>query len=265
MPPPGSGPISRPGMDGCDLDEAAGLACNRMTEAPPPVPEGPAGPPPRLAEARPRHPRGLVIGHDGTPPGLASHHRGRTGTVQIGHDDILRSLIDERIILVRSPVARSENGRRRLPGYGASTKRTPQALAPVRRQLVHVHRLHRPCTVLVAVLAAPPRRAPDANEVRCLEAGPVPVGLDKRLHQPRAIAVASLEIFPQAAQHTAQHMAREVTATHPGTDQKPAQAHHTVQMGSTLLVAPRHPRVARADVAPTRTPPTLPAPHATRR
>ena len=118
----------------------------------------------------------------------------------------------------------------------------------MRCQLVHVHRLHRACTLLVPVLAPPPRRAPDAHEVRRLEAGPVPVGLDKRLHQPRAIAVAGLEISPQAAQHTAQHMAREVTATHPGTNQKPAQAHDTVQMGSTLLLAPRHPRVARAQM-----------------
>ena len=49
-------------------------------------------------------------------------------------------------------------------------------------------------------------------------------------------------------QHTAQNMAREVTATHPGTDQKPAQAHDTVQMGSALLLAPRHPGVARAQM-----------------
>ncbi len=103
----------------CDLDEAAGLARHRMTEAPPPVPESLAGQRPRFAEARLRHPRGLVIGQDGTPLILASHHRGRTGTVQIRHDNILRSLIDERIILVRSPVAQSENRRRRLPGYPA--------------------------------------------------------------------------------------------------------------------------------------------------
>ena len=101
----------------------------------------------------------------------------------------------------------------------------------------------------------------DAHEVRRLEAGCVVVGLDKGLHHPRAVVVAGLEVRPHPTQHPAQHMAGQMPTPYRGANEESAQAHHSVQMRGALLVAPRHPRIARADAAPRRRTRAHPASH----
>ena len=76
----------------------------------------------------------------------------------------------------------------------------------------------------------------------------VPVRPDERLDQPRAIMVAALEVRLQSTQRPAQHMTGQVAAPHAGPNQKPAQAHHPMQMIPSLPVAPPHPLVARAQM-----------------
>ena len=121
-----------------------------------------------------------------------------------------------------------------------------QGAPPVRSELVHVDRLHRAGAVMGAVVASSTRGGADAHEVRRLETDSVVLGVDEGLHQPRTVVVARLEVCPHPAQHPPQQMAGQMAAAHRGADEESAQAHHPVQMGGALRIAPPHPRIARA-------------------
>ena len=100
--------------------------------------------------------------------------------------------------------------------------------------------------VMGTVAASPPCGIADAHEVRRPEARAVVLGGDEGLHQPRAVVVAGLEVRRHPAQHPPQHVAGQMATPHRGADEEAAQAHHPVQMGAALRIAPPHPRIARA-------------------
>ena len=97
---------------------------------------------------------------------------------------------------------------------------------------------------VVAVLTATAGGPPDMNEVRRPQTGPVMGRIDKGLHKPWAVAVASVEIPRQATQNPPQNMTGQVGAGNPGPDQETAHAHHPVEKELALSVAPRHPALS---------------------
>ena len=179
----------------------------------------------------------------------AGERMARTRCEQCGASDqpCRQALVSQRGVseLVMCPLCTVEPfaGTERRPRIGPCHA---QAAPPMRGQLVHVDRLRRAGPGMGAVAASSTRGVADAHEVRRPQAHSLVLGLDEGLHQPRAVVVAGLEVRLDPAQHPPQHMAGQMAAAHRGADEEAAQAYHPVQVRAALLVAPPHPRIARA-------------------
>ena len=95
------------------------------------------------------------------------------------------------------------------------------------------------------VLSPTPAGLAHPHPVRRTQARARVLGLvDEGLQQPGPVAAEALEVFPHRPRRPAQHMRGQVAADNVGTNQKPAQPHHSVQVGASARVVPADPGVA---------------------
>ena len=122
------------------------------------------------------------------------------------------------------------------------------ACAEIRFQHIDIHLLRTVLGTPLAVLAPAPTGAPQQRPVRRPVARARVLGrVDEALDQPRMIAVATLEMCRQHPQRLAEHPRGQVVTLHHRTDQKPAQAHHPMQVGAALRLVPPYPALARGE------------------
>ncbi len=137
----------------------------------------------------------------------------------------------------RQPPGRWWRQRHGRPGH-------PQASPPVAHQRIHPDPLRRHLCPCVGAPPAPGRHV-DMDPVRRPQADPAMRRTDKGLDQQRGNAIAGRIVVGQAAETQAEHRRGQGSAGQTGTDEKPCQSDHPVEMGLPAGRIPADPPVAR--------------------
>ena len=144
-------------------------------------------------------------------------------------------------------VGRPGRGVQALPGGQRRRSRGGHAetLAPVRLQLVQIHRLGRAGAGMGAVVAPAPGSFPDPHPVgRAQARAGVRAFVDEGLDQQRPEAVPALEVLAHGAHGAAQRPGGQIMAIHARADQHPAQPRDAVQVRTPSRLVPADPGVA---------------------